>query len=153
MIFSPKPMEFYTIKTKTPKPAFMKNMISIGLGDPDYVPTLELWNFLVLTSRLPFMWEDGKVKKKDLPVEFNHIEMAKGDLNKFVSGMIVRDIMRQDLQDVITIFKESPIDHLETTKFHGGTDNMRYVMTARACTVLGCKDDTEKAMLCMASDL
>ena len=130
-LFSPKPMDFYTIKTDMEKPLFFSN-ISMGLGDRDIVQSDSLWNWLVLTSRLPFMWEAEPKNRKNLPARFAHMQEAMDDLIEKIHIYEIGDMMMtMTPSQVWQLAKEYPLDHLATCRFHKSESNLRFVIRAR----------------------
>lgn len=130
-LYSPKPRSFYTIVSKLPKPVLFSS-ISIGLGDTDIIQSDPLWNWLVLTSRLPFMWEAEPKNKKNLPARFAHVQEAMGDMAEKIHIYEIGDMMMtMTPSQVWRLAKEYPLDHLATCRFHKSESNLRFIIRAR----------------------
>lgn len=129
--FSPMPQEDYVVKTSQPKSKFLSE-ISLGLGDRDFVDDSELWNYCVMTSRLPFLWEDKRTPKRDLPVKFPNIELAKEDLEKKVGFYTVREWMRTGPPLFSQAVWDYDVSHLGLRNFFGYDKAFRMIVMARS---------------------
>ena len=131
--WSPYPQSFYVSKK-----------YGCGLGNADVVTSTILWNLLSSSSRLPFLWEDGKVMEENLPSSFEHITEAKSDMFK------LGKVMLGSLHDFYNYILVNDLSYLEITKYHGGVDQLRFVVRSRHIAKYGVKNDEDKAVLDIA---
>jgi len=130
--FSPMKQEDYTLGIHKPK--HLANLITLGLGDSEAVSDSLLWNYCAVTSRLLFLWEDKKIKKKNKPLRFPNLDLAKRDLDKELAGTKVRDYMHMRPEKFMHAVNNEEVKHLEVCKFFGSEKSFRAVVTARVCT-------------------
>jgi hypothetical protein len=145
--WSPQPQHFYMPKCKKDIRAAH---ISIGLGDTDVVTSTMLWNLLSVTSRLPFIWESGRVKEDDCPATFPHIAEAKRDMLKYVGGILVHSTLIWDFPDFYDLMMNNNLSHLELAKYHLGQDRLKFVIRSRFIAKYGAKTMEDKAVLDIA---
>ena len=131
--YAPMPQSEYCLDLKF-KSDFMKDYI-LGIGDKKHVPDPALWNLLVLTSKLPYIWEDPKVKKKHKPAEFVTIDQAKEDMGKFIGGRLIGDMVRTlDPMQFMEAAVENDIGHMSICKFFKSEKGLKSIIRARAYT-------------------
>lgn len=150
--YSPLPQSEYVLKMKSKKPKFMNHNFSLGLGDPDIIKDVELWNYCCLTSRLPYLWEDSKVKPSNKPLGFSNLELAKFDLQVEVGDRFVKDYMTENSPEVyLEAVQDNPVHHLEICKFYGSELIYRSIVASRVYTWLTYRgvelDETQKAVI------
>jgi len=126
--WSPKPQSFYRPKDKKPLQAAH---VSFGLGDSDIVTSNMLWNLLSTTSRLPFIYESGRVDVEDCPGAFPTLEAAKSDMFNYIGGIRVHELLIGTFEDFYKAVMEHPINHLKLTKYHEGEAKLRFVVRSR----------------------
>ncbi len=131
-LFSPYPMSHYVVNTRMKKPSFF-HTVSIGLGDEDIIQSAVLWNWLVLTSRLPFLWEQkSKRNQALLPARFSHQEEGERDLIRSIGEIQISEMMMtMTPPDVYEQASSNPLSHLETCTFHKSESNLRFIIRAR----------------------
>ena len=106
-----------------------------GIGDKKHVPDPALWNLLVITSKLPYLFEDPKVKKAKWPISFVTLDQAKEDMGKFIGGRLIGDMVRTlDPMQFLEAAVENDIGHLSLSKFFKSESGLRSVIRARAYT-------------------
>jgi len=125
--YSPKPQVKYTVGKKV---KWMKGL-NLGIGDPEFVDSPELWNYNCITSRLPFIWESATVKLKDKPSRFPNLERAKKDLRAEIGGVAVKAMMSMSPTLFLGVVEENSVSHLEVCKWFGSESSFRSVVKAR----------------------
>jgi len=147
--YSPKPQSEYMVSLSSPKPKLLKKF-SMGLGDPDIVETPAIWNYAVVTSKLPFMWEDKKVPMKQKPSEFPHFPAILMDMPRRIGSFRVEEAVSElGPEQFLELCKNNPVSHLEMSKFHGGESNFRLVVMSRVYAWKKINTPEEKAILAM----
>jgi len=132
--YAPHPQEYYCINLPF-KNKMMKELI-LGLGDRKHVNDPQLWNLLVITSKLPYLWEDQRVKKGDRPAQFSTIEEARSDLTNYIGDTLVGSLVRNlSPLEFLEVAKKNSLKHLKLCKYFGGDENgLRQIIAARSYT-------------------
>jgi hypothetical protein len=112
----------------------MKDLV-LGIGDKKHVDDPKLWNLLVITSKLPYLWEDKKVKPGNRPAEFVTVNEARKDLNKYIGGELIGDMVSHlNPLEFLEIVRGNSIAHLDVCKFFGDEGGLKSIITARVYT-------------------
>lgn len=132
--YAPMPQDQYCFHLDFKSQA-MKDMI-LGIGDRKHVDDPALWNLLVITSKLPYLWEDPKVTKGDKPANFVTLAAAKEDMGAFIGSNVIRDMVKTMTPlEFLEEARSHSLYHLKLCKFFGGDEGgLRSIITARAYT-------------------
>jgi len=132
--YAPHPQEFYCLNLPF-KNKMMKELI-LGIGDLKHVNDPALWNLLVITSKLPYMWESSSVKKGDRPAQFATLEAAKKDITNYIGNNLIGNMVRNlNPLEFLEEVKKNILSHLELCKFFNGDEGgLKLIIEARAKT-------------------
>jgi hypothetical protein len=109
-----------------------------------------MWNLLSVTSRLPFIWESGRVKPDDCPSVFSHMKEAQKDMLKFVGGETIHSMLVGSFHEFFSVMMDNDLSHLDLARYHIDQGRLKFVIRSRYLAKYGCKTDEDRAVLDIA---